>query len=195
MIEVRDGATGTTLSQFAGMTAEAVSAGLTKDVLSKAAKKDSAKLNSWAHTASADGAPGVIGQKLVGVLQDDMGLIFAGVWNDCRELKQAAEESKKSDEPSTVVLTEHEFSYEVNPEVDVYIGGVNLGGFKFVVKMICTVSALAVEVEKGEITSVRAGSCAGGAEITLAGTSVWKREFMHKELAGVLKLKEPVKLA
>jgi hypothetical protein len=182
-------------SQFAGMTAQAVSAGLTTDVLRKAAKKDSVKLNSWMQATRDEGVSGVVGQKLVNVLQDDMGSIFAGVWNDCRELKQAAKESKTSAEPSTVVLTEHEFSYEVSPEVDVYVGGVDFGGFKFVVKMLCSVGMLCLEVTKGAVTAISAGSCTGGAEITLAGASVWKQEFVHADLPGTLKLKDPIQLA
>jgi hypothetical protein len=194
MIEVHDDASGMTLSQFAGMTADAVSDGLTKDALRSAAATDSEKLGAWVKTAKLDNVSGLVGQRLVGALQDDMGSIFAGVWSDCVELKRSAEETKTKSEPSTVVLTEHEFSYEVQPEVDVYVGQVEIGGFKFVVKLLCTVSALAVELKQGCVTAVRAGSCKGGAEITLAGQSIWKREFAHADLPGELKLKEPLRL-
>jgi hypothetical protein len=195
MIEVRDGESGRKLSDFAGMTEAAVSAGLTEEVLRKAAKNESEKLTGWLQASKLEVVSGPVGDRLVGMLRDDMGGIFAGVWRRCADLKRSAEESLKSAEASTVVLTDHEFSYEVEPEVDVYVNNVQFGAFKFVVKVLCTVEAMALQLEKGCVTAIRSGSCSGGAEISLAGQEVWKREFVREDLPGELRMTKPVRLA
>ncbi len=186
---------GTTLQAFLGATEAAVSSGMTKEVVHAAAHKDSAKLGEWVQTTTWDGMQGELTQKLSGFLQDDAADIFAGVWSRCAELKSCVEETRKDPNlTSAVVMADHDFTYSLEPEVDVMVDGVTLGRFPFHVELTCAVAGLELQVKDGGIAGIRCGHCDGSAAISLAGTEIWKRTLVHVDLPGELRLTRPVRL-
>jgi hypothetical protein len=178
----------TTLREFTEMTEQSVSNGLAREALVRAAD-GSKELSVWAGGAAMDVLRKPLGAAVVGMLHDDMSDIVGKVWKDCIDLREAAKASRKSSEKSTVMLAEHEFSYEVQPVVDVIIAGKKAGSLTFVVKMLCNIQALALVLEKGAVTRIGTGACDGSAELSLAGQVLWKHEFFHADLPGVLHLK------
>lgn len=186
---------GTTLQQFLGVTEAEISAGMTKDVIHAAAVKDSAKLAEWVHTTTWSGMQGELAQKAMGFLQDDTAEIFAGAWSRFADLKDCVEETRKDATlTSAVVLADHEFTYSLEPEVEVLVDGVHLGRFPFHVELTCAVSALELQVQHGAISAIRCGHCDGRASISLAGTEIWKRALAHLDLPGELRLQKPLSL-
>jgi len=186
---------GATVQTFLGATQAAVSAGMTKDVVHAAAKKDSAKLAEWVQTTTWDGMQSDLTQKLTGFLQDDAVGIFADVWGRCVELKHCVDDTRRDSAlTSAVVLADHDFTYTLEPEVDVLVDGVKLGRFPFHVELTCTVAGLELQVQHGAIAAIRCGHCDGTAAISLAGTQIWQRTLAHLDLPGELRLTKPLPL-
>jgi hypothetical protein len=127
-------------------------------------------------------------------LQDDAVGIFAGAWNLCAELKQCAQETREHPGQASVTLTGHEFSYKMSPRVEVRVDSVELGSFDFELEVSCKVSALELQLEKGCVTGLRAGTCDGAPSLALAGQTIWQRDLVHVNLPGALRLARPVPL-
>jgi hypothetical protein len=190
-----DGVSAESLQIFLKATRADVSAGMTKEVLEAAARQDSSKLAGWVQATALESVREPLGEKVIGLLQDDAVGIFVGAWAKCVELKKCAEETLTHPGEATVVLTEHEFSYAMSPKVEVTVDGVLLGSFEFSVKMLCTVSALELHLEAGCLTKISGGKCDGGASISLAGQTIWHRELLQIDLPGELKLTKKWALA
>jgi hypothetical protein len=182
------------VQQFLEASEDDVAAGMTKQVLHEAARQDSAKLSSWVQAMKLEAVQQPLGARVVGFLQDDAVGIFAGAWNLCKELKDCAQETREHPGQASVTLTQHEFSYAMDPSVEVLADKVRFGKFDFEVRVSCLVTALVLVLEKGCVTAVTAGTCDGKASIALAGQEIWQRELVHVNLPGRLSLKRPVPL-
>ncbi len=139
--------------------------------------------------------PDELGHHLAGFLQDDAVDIFAGAWGKCYELKKCLEESRVNPrETAAVGLTDHDFTYELSPSVDILVDGVKLGSIPFQVTLSCQVSALELQVRNGAVAGIRTGSADGTAEIACARNSIWQRDLAHIDLPGKLRFKNPIRI-
>jgi hypothetical protein len=186
---------GASLQSFFSVTEAELSKGLTDKVLLDAARSDTKELADWAGSAKWTGMAPELGHHLAGFLQDDTVDIFAGVWGKCYELKQCIDESRTHPRDTTAVaLTDHDFTYELKPTVDVLVDGVRLGAIPFAVSLTCQVSGLELQVRNGGIAGVRTGAADAVAEITCATSTVWHRDLGRINLPGRLKFKGPVRI-
>jgi len=186
---------GASLQSFFSVTESDLSKGLTDKVLANAARSDTKELAEWAGSAKWSGMATDLGHHLTGFLQGNTVDIFAGAWAKCTELKQCLEESRTHPSDTTsVVLTDHDFTYELKPAVDILVDGVRLGAIPFGVTLTCQVSALELQVRGGAISGVRAGSADGAAEVTCAANTIWHRDLAHVKLPGALQFKNPIRL-
>lgn len=186
---------GRSLQQFIGATEAEIANGLTTSRLESALRSDSSAFQQWASNASS-GTRSELASHVVGFLQGDAGEIFAGAWSRCAELRKAAAETKeKQGTTQLIALAEHEFTYSAEPEVDVVVDGVTLGGFKFRIELTCAVKALELQVRDGGIGGVRAGECEGSACISLCGVELWKKPVVHHDLSRTLRWKHVLAIA
>lgn len=182
------------VQEFLQVTKADVATGMTKDVLREAAERDSAELSGWMRAVALQGTQQALGERVVGLLQDDAAGMFAGAWNLCAELKQTAQETREHPGQASVTLTEHEFSYKMSPRVEVRVDSARLGSFDFELELSCKVSALELQLEKGCVTGLSAGTCDGRASLSLAGQEIWQRDLVHVNLPGALRLSRPIPL-
>jgi hypothetical protein len=187
---------GASLQQFIGATESEIAAGLTKSRLEAAAHDDSAAFQAWVSKSAAGGTRAELAGHVVGFLQGNAGEIFAGAWARCAELRKAAAETKdKKGVTQLVALADHEFTYSVEPEVDVLVDGMKLGGFKFSVELTCAVKGLELQVREGGIGGVRCGECEGEATISLCGVELWSKPLLHVDLPGALQWNHVLRIA
>lgn len=187
---------GASLQQFIGATASEIAAALTKSRIEGAAREDSSAFQAWVSKSDAGGTRTELAEHVVGFLQGDAGEIFAGAWARCAELRKAAAETKdKRGVTELMALADHEFTYSVEPEVDVLVDGIKLGGFKFSVELACAVKGLELQVREGGIGGVRCGECEGDATISLCGVELWSKPLLHADLPGALRWNRVLKIA
>jgi hypothetical protein len=192
-IEVTE--SGRSLQNFLEVTEEQLAHSLNEKVLADAARSDTKELASWVERAKWDGMPQELGHHVAGFLQDDAVDIFAGAWGKCYELKKCLEESRTNPrETSVVALTDHDFTYELSPTVDILVDGVKLGAIPFLVTLSCQISGLELQVRNGAIAGVRTGSADGSAEIACARNTIWQRDLAHVSLPGKLHFKNAIRL-
>jgi hypothetical protein len=192
-IEVTE--SGRSLQNFLEVTEEQLAHSLNEKVLADAARSDTKELASWVERAKWDGMPQELGHHVAGFLQDDAVDIFAGAWGKCYELKKCLEESRTNPrETSVVALTDHDFTYELSPTVDILVDGVKLGAIPFLVTLSCQISGLELQVRNGAIAGVRTGSADGTAEIACARNTIWQRDLAHVSLPGKLHFKNAIRL-
>lgn len=140
--------------------------------------------------------PNEVAEHVCGFLQDNLEGIFATAWSDFYELKQHARETR--DDPATtkdVELASYDFTYEIEPSVEVLLDGVPVKTIPFSVAMTCTVEGLVLGLKEGAVYRVRSGHSNSKAEIRCAGKVVWERPLFGADLPGELKLAKPVVLA
>jgi hypothetical protein len=192
-IEVTE--SGRSLQNFLEVTEEQLAHSLNEKVLADAARSDTKELASWVERAKWDGMPQELGHHVAGFLQDDAVDVFAGAWGKCYELKKCLEESRTNPrETSVVALTDHDFTYELSPTVDILVDGVKLGAIPFLVTLSCQISGLELQVRNGAIAGVRTGSADGTAEIACARNTIWQRDLAHVSLPGKLHFKNAIRL-
>ncbi len=180
-------AEGASLQQFIGATEAAIAARMTTSRLKVAVRKDSSAFQAWVSKSAGNGTRSELAAHVVGFLQGNVSEIFADVWSRCAELRKAAAETKgKKGVTELVALAEHEFTYSVEPAVEVLVDSVKLGSFKFRVELTCAVKGLELQVREGGIGGVRAGECEGKAAISLCGTELWSKALAHADLPGAL---------
>lgn len=186
---------GSSLQGFLEVTDGQLSQALTDKVLQDAARSGTTELADWAGKTNWAGMSTELGHHVAGFLQDDAVDVFAGAWGKCFELKQSLEESRAHPRDTTAVaLTDHDFTYELNPSVDVLVDGVKVGTIPFLVTLSCEVNGLELQVRNGAIAGVRTGSVDGTAEIACARNTIWQRELVHVDLPGRLRFKNPVRI-
>lgn len=187
---------GRSLQSFLEVTEAELTQSLDKKVLADATRSDTKELAGWAERAKWDGMPQELGHHVAGFLQDDAVDIFAGAWGKCYELRKCLEESRANPRETTAVaLTDHDFTYELSPTVDILVDGVKLGAIPFLVTLSCQVSGLELQVRNGAIAGLRTGSADGTAEIACARNTIWQRDLAHVNLPGKLRLKNPIRLS
>jgi hypothetical protein len=192
-IEVTE--SGRSLQNFLEVTEEQLAHSLNEKVLADAARSDTKELAIWVERAKWDGMPQELGHHVAGFLQDDAVDVFAGAWGKCYELKKCLEESRTNPrETSVVALTDHDFTYELSPTVDILVDGVKLGAIPFLVTLSCQISGLELQVRNGAIAGVRTGSADGTAEIACARNAIWQRDLAHISLPGKLHFKNAIRL-
>lgn len=140
--------------------------------------------------------PNEVAEHVCGFLQDNVVEIFAAAWSDFYELKRRAQETR--DDPATtmdVELASYDFTYEIEPSVELLVDGVPVKTIPFSVVMTCTVEGLVLGLKQGAVNRVRSGRCNAKAQILCAGKLIWERPLFGKDLPGELKLAKPVVLA
>jgi hypothetical protein len=140
--------------------------------------------------------PDQVAEHVCGFLEENIVEIFASVWSHFHELKKQARETRHDPDATTdVELSSHEFSYEMEPSVELLLDGVHVKTIPFRVAMTCTVEGLVLGLKKGAVYQVRSGRCNTKAEIRCAGKLVWERPLFGTNLPGALRLTKPFVLA
>lgn len=140
--------------------------------------------------------PDQVAEHVCGFLEENMIEIFASAWSHFHELKKEARKTRDDTKTTTdVELASHEFSYEMEPSVEVLLDGVHVKTIPFRVAMTCTIEGLILGLKEGAVYRVRSGHCNTKAEIQCAGKLVWERPLFGTNLPGELKLPKPVVLA
>ncbi len=187
---------GQSLSHLLGATKQTLASGLTDKVLAHAVRSDSAELAAWAKTASWSGMPDVIASHLMGFLQQDALGIFIGAWSKSAELLRCASESQAHPaDTSSVALTQHDFSYSMQPAIDVLLDGKRLGAIPFTIQLQCEVDGLELMLQAGELKAIRCGTCNLSAGIDCAGQAIWHYPAREINLPGEFRFTKPVRLA
>jgi hypothetical protein len=110
------------------------------------------------------------------------------------ELKRCAKETREDGSAMDVELAEHDFTYEMEPCVDVLLNGVKVAHIPFKVAVTCTVSGLELFLKQGCVYQVRSGKLDCKAEIRCGESVVWSRELAGVNLPGELHLSKPIAL-
>jgi hypothetical protein len=140
--------------------------------------------------------PDQMAEHVCGFLEENVVDIFATAWSQFYELKRQARETR-DDKKTTmdVALADHDFTYEMEPSVELLLDGVSVKTIPFRVAMTCTVEGLILGLKQGAVYRVRSGHCNAKAEIRCAGKVVWERPLFGTNLPGELKLTKPLVLA
>ena len=120
--------------------------------------------------------------------------MFAGAWSKFAELKRCARETCKDGSTMDVSLSDHEFTYEMQPHVDVFLNSVKVAEIPLEIELICEVTGLDLFLKKGCVYQVRGGKCGCKADIRLGETVVWTRDLAGLSLPGELVLSKPITL-
>jgi hypothetical protein len=140
--------------------------------------------------------PDQVAEHVCGFLEENVVDIFAATWSQIYELGKHARETRDDPKISIdVSLTDHDFTYELEPTVEVLLDGVPVKTIPIRVAMKCTVEGLVLGLKQGAVYLVRSGRCNATAEIRCADKVVWERPIFGTNLPGELKLAKPIVLA
>jgi len=140
--------------------------------------------------------PDQVAEHVCGFLEDNVVDIFAAAWSQFYELKRHARETRDDAKTTMdVALADHDFTYEMEPSVELLLDGVPVKTIPFRVAMTCTVEGLVLGLKQGAVYRVRSGHANSNAEIRCAGKVVWERPLFGTNLPGELRLAKPLVLA
>jgi hypothetical protein len=186
---------GRTLQDFLAVTREELAASMNSKTLVAAAKDDDRKFASWMTQTQWPQLSDQVAGHVCGFLKENLVGVFAGAWAKYSELKKCAKETR-ADPKSTmdVALADHDFTYEIAPDVDVMLNGVKVASIPFKIAVTCAVSGLELGLKQGCVYQVRSGKCDCNAEIRCAEKTVWTRALAGVNLPGELNLTKPIVL-
>jgi len=188
---------GKTLQSFLQVTREELAAHIDTAAIKRAAQTAGQtarqlpeQLTKWPQLS------GSLADHLCGFLQENAITIFAGAWSTYAELrKQARETLEHKDTSSTVALGDHDFTWAVDPAIDILWNGQRIVTLPIAIELACTVSGLELTLREGAIHAIASGQCNSKANITCAGYPMWERALVNVDLPGALHLEHPIALA
>jgi hypothetical protein len=128
-----------------------------------------------------------------GLLSDNVVDIFAGAWCKFSELKKCAKETvKHQGSMSSVVVGDHDFTYEIEPKLEIQLNGKKVGEIPFTIEVTFTVNAMVLEIMAGTVRKVRTGRLKWSAHIKCGSKEVWSHELGGLDLPGELNLRHPM---
>jgi hypothetical protein len=185
---------GQTLEAFLGVTRAELAASMDSKMLLAAARHEGEQFSTWMAQSKWQGLPEGVADHVCGFLRENLAGVFAGAWSKFAELKKCARETRKDGNTMDVVLTEHDFTYEMKPHVDVLLNGVRVAEIPFKIELTCAVSGLDLFLKHGCVYEVRSGKCDCKADIRCAETVLWARKLAGVNLPGALHLSKPIPL-
>jgi hypothetical protein len=185
---------GRTLESFLGVTRQELEARMDSKTLVAAARDEDKKFSRWLAQTHWQGLPGSVADHVCGFLQENPVAVFAGAWGKYAELKKSARETREKGTTIDVSLASHDFTYEIEPHVDVLLNGVKVAEIPFTIELTCEVNGLDLFLKQGCVYQVRSGKCDCEAEILCGKTAVWTRKLVDMNLPGVLELSKPIRL-
>ena len=183
------------LQSFLGLTRDKLAEGLKPDVLLAAADADSRKFGAWLKTANVGSVRAQIADHVCDALKGSIVDVFAGAWAKYSELKKCANETR--DDPkstASVTLAEHEFSYDLEFNVDVLVNNVRLVAVRFQLSLACTVDGITLLLKNGCVEEISGGTAACKAAIRCGSSQVWSRQIAESQLPGNMHLDNPIAL-
>lgn len=188
-------ANGRTVREILGVSSAELAASMNSKMLVAAAQDDEKQFSSWVRKTRWPGLSGQVADQLCSFLQEDLLTIFTGAWATYSELKESARETythPKSTE--TVSLSEHEFAYDIEPQVEILLNRVRVATIPFQIGITCAVTGLKLYLKQGAVHQVTSGSCDCKVEIHCAGKLIWERIGQKLDLPGELHLTKPIVL-
>jgi hypothetical protein len=185
---------GQTLKTFLGVTREELEARLDSKTLVAAARDEGKKFNRWMAQTNWQGLPAGVADHVCGFLQENAVGVFAEAWGKYAELKRCARETRKEGTTMDVSLASHDFTYELEPHVDVLLNGVKVAEIPFKIELTCEVNGLDLFLKQGCVYQIRNGKCDCKAGIRCAKTVVWTCKLADVNLPGALHLSKPISL-
>ena len=138
--------------------------------------------------------------EIAGLLSDALNTsvleVWASAWKTYKELKQDAEESRRS--PGAVVLSrlaEHSINSTLHPYVEVLLGREMLGKITFDVTLTTVIKGLLLGLKNGQIVSLQLAKCEWAGSIGTKGITLLERELAKLDLPGRINLKHGLSLA
>lgn len=186
---------GRTLQEFLAVTREELAARMSSDTLVAAARDNEKKFSQWMSQSHWPQLSGQVADHVCGFLQDNVVGIFAGAWSKYAELRKCAKETR--DNPGStmsVALAEHEFTYGMEPAIDVRLNGATVASIPFAIELTCATTGLELYLKQGSIHAVRSGRCNCKARILCSSFPVWDRALAEIDLPGELHLSRPIAL-
>jgi hypothetical protein len=163
-------------------------------MLLTAARREGKQFNSWMAQTKWQHLPEGVADHVCDFLQENLVGVFAGAWTKFAELKECARETRKDGGTMDVSLADHDFTYEMQPHVDVLLNGAKVAEIPFKIELTCAVSGLDLFLKQGCVYQVRSGKCDCKADISCAETVVWTRKLAGVNLPGELRLSKPIPL-
>jgi hypothetical protein len=185
---------GRTLGDFLGVTRKELEASLDSRTLVAEARDDGKQFSRWMTETKWQGLSQGVADHVLGFLQDDLVGVFAGAWSKFTELKKCARETRNEGTTMDVSLASHDFTYEIEPHVEVLLDGVKVAEIPFKIELTCEVNGLDLFLKKECVYQVRSGKCDCKAEIHCAEKLVWTRNLASVNLPGELHLSKPIPL-
>jgi hypothetical protein len=187
---------GRTVQELFAVTRTELAAKISSKMLVAAAQDDTKQFTSWVKKTRWPQLPDQIAGELCSYLQENVVSIFAGAWAKYAELKRSARETCEHPETTeTVALGQHDFSYEITPQIDVLLDRVKVATIPFQLGITFALSGLELVLKKGAVCEVMSGTCDCKAEIRCAGSPIWERTLRKVNLPGELELTRPIVLA
>jgi hypothetical protein len=187
---------GKKLKDFLNVTRAAIAQKLDGRTLLESAGNEKKQLIARMAETQWNLLPDQVAEHVCGFLEENVVDIFAATWSQMYQLQKHARETR--DDPKTsidVTLTDHDFTYKLEPALELLLDGVPVKSIPFCVAMTCTVEGLVLGLKEGAVHVVRSGRCNATAEIRCADNVVWERPLFGTSLPGELKLAKPIVLA
>jgi hypothetical protein len=185
---------GQTLEDFLGVTRKELEASLDSRTLVAAARDEGKQFSRWITETNWQGLSQGVADHVLDFLQDDLVGVFAGAWSKFTELEKCARETRKEGTTMDVSLASHDFTYQIEPHVDVLLDGVKVAEIPFKIELTCEVNGLDLFVKQGCVYQVRSGMCDCKAEIHCAEKLAWARNLASVNLPGEIHLSKPIPL-
>lgn len=185
---------GQTLEAFLGVKRKELEASMDNKMLLAAARDEGKRFSTWLAKTKWQYLPAGVADHVCAFLQEDMVGVFAGAWTKFTELKKCARETRRDGSTMDVSLADHNFTYEMQPHVDVLLNGVKVAEIPFKIDVTCVVSGLDLFLKQGCVYQVRSGKCDCKADILCAEKVVWTRKLAAVNLPGKLHLSKPIPL-
>lgn len=185
---------GRTLREFLAVTQQDLAARMDSKMLVASARDDGKQFTTWMTQTQWPHLSVGVAEHVCDFLKENLVRVFAGIWAKYSELKRCAKETREEGSTMDVALADHDFTYEMEPGVDVLLNGMKVAHIPFKVVVTCTVSGLELFLKQGCVYQVRSGKLDCKAEIRCGESVVWNRELAGVNLPGELHLSKPIAL-
>jgi hypothetical protein len=164
------------------------------DVLSSI-REDQHQFSSWMGKTHWSGLSDAIATHLCGYLKDSTVDIFAEAWCKFAELRKEARKTVHDENATTnVALADHDFSYEINPCLDIELNGKKVGEIHFTISAHFDVSGLELGLRQGCVNDVRTGKCEFSGTLEMADKELWRSPSATFELPGEFHFAKPIRI-
>jgi hypothetical protein len=115
--------------------------------------------------------------------------VLTEAWKKFTEIEQYADPQKH--DPSArylVPLAEHTVKSQHQPEIEIFLQGQEVASFKFDLEFSLIVGAFVLVIQNARIMEIQTGDAKGEGSLSLAGISLWKREWALVRFPGQILL-------